>query len=302
MNKSTNCASLFGKDGAAAPQAEKIRIFAFADEASEQIDGQISAMKRCDLDGLEIRNVDGVNVSSIPIEKAREVRRKLDDAGLITWSVGSPLGKIDIEQDDFRVHLEKLKHTLEIASVLGTDQIRMFSFYIPAGKDPASYEGEVIDRLGQMCSVAADSGIRLCHENEKGIFGDTAERCEKLLSALPGLCGIFDPANFVQCGVDTRHAWDLLGSRIRYMHIKDARADGTVVPAGEGAGGIAEITEKYIKNGGRAFTVEPHLTEFVGLSALERTGEKSGITGYRYRDADEAFDTACTAFRNLIHL
>ena len=78
-----------------------LRIFAFADEASPQIDRQIAAMKRNGLQGLEIRNVDGESVSAISLEKAREVRKKLDDAGLITWSVGSPIGKIDIEKDDF---------------------------------------------------------------------------------------------------------------------------------------------------------------------------------------------------------
>ena len=74
-----------------------IKIYAFADEASAMIDGQILAMKRNGLNGLEMRGVDGTNVSDITPEKAKEVRKKLDDAGLITWSIGSPIGKINIE-------------------------------------------------------------------------------------------------------------------------------------------------------------------------------------------------------------
>ena len=96
----------------------EIKIYAFADEASPNIDEQITALKRNGLDGLEIRNVDGVNVSDITLEKAKEVKTKLDANGLITWSIGSPIGKIDIEKDDFKAHLEKLKHTLEIADIL----------------------------------------------------------------------------------------------------------------------------------------------------------------------------------------
>ena len=90
-----------------------MRIFAFADEANNMIDGQIAAMRRNSLAGLEIRNVDGVNISDITADKAKEVRKKLDDAGFITWSVGSPIGKIDIEKDDFAAHTEKFKKTRE---------------------------------------------------------------------------------------------------------------------------------------------------------------------------------------------
>ena len=76
-----------------------MKIYAFADEASANIDEQIKAMKENKLDGLEIRNVDGVNISRITKEKAKEVRKKLDDAGLRVWTIGSPIGKIDIEKD-----------------------------------------------------------------------------------------------------------------------------------------------------------------------------------------------------------
>ena len=52
-----------------------IKIFAFADEASGQIDGQIAAMRRNSLNGLEIRGVDGQNIADISLEKALEVRQ-----------------------------------------------------------------------------------------------------------------------------------------------------------------------------------------------------------------------------------
>ena len=140
-----------------------IKIYAFADEASPNIDEQIAALKRNGLQGLEMRNVDGVNVSDISIEKAKEVKRKLQENGLITWSIGSPIGKIDIETDDFKEHLEKLKHTLEIANILESKNIRMFSFYMPEGKDASDYKNEVIDRLGQMCEIAKAYNVFLCH-------------------------------------------------------------------------------------------------------------------------------------------
>ena len=280
-----------------------LHIYAFADEASPRIDEQIKAMVRNGLQGLEIRNVDGENVSAISLDKAREVRKKLDDAGLITWSIGSPIGKIDIEKASFEEHLDSLRHTLEVASVLGAKNIRMFSFFMPAGKDPAIFRNQVMDRLHRMVEVSAGSGIALCHENEKGIYGDVATRCLDVLTEVPELHGVFDPANFVQCGQDTLEAWEMLKDRINYMHIKDALfSDSSVVPAGKGDGHVGEVLHAFLAKGGCDMTVEPHLAVFDGLKGLERKGDRSIVGGgnYVFSSNDEAFDAACSALKALL--
>ena len=276
-----------------------IKIYAFADEASANIDKQIEVMLRNELSGLEMRNVDGTNVSDITIEKAKEVRKKMDDNGLITWSIGSPIGKIGIN-DEFEPHLDKFKHTLEVADVLGANNIRLFSFYIPDGEQAAQYKNKVIDRLGQFVELAATTDVRLCHENEKGIYGDVAERCADIHRELPLMKAIFDPANFVQCDVDTLKAWEILKEYTAYMHIKDAAEDGFVVPAGFGIGNVKNIVADFIARGGRDFTIEPHLTVFDGLRDLEVEGETSMIADFRYENSDVAFDAACKAFKEII--
>ncbi len=277
-----------------------MKIYAFADESSSVFDEQILAMQRNGLDGLEIRGVDGVNVSEISIEKAQEIREKMDAAGLKVWSIGSPIGKINIVTDDFDTHLEKFRHTLEIAKVLGAENIRLFSFFMPKGENPDQYRDEVVRRLNIFVDIAKDSGIDLCHENEKGIFGDNAQRCLELFQAVPGLKGIFDPANFVQCGQDTLQAWELLRTHIKYLHIKDAQKDGSVVPAGEGDGNMAIIVKKYADQGGRVVTMEPHLAVFEGLKDLEEEGNTSEVGKYTYPSNEAAFDAGCDAFKALI--
>ena len=280
---------------------KSININAFADEASPLIDGQIKAMLENGVSGLEMRNVDDINVSDISPEKAKEVRQKLDGAGLITWSIGSPIGKIDIKKDDFGAEKEKLKRTLETADILGAKNIRLFSFYIPDGKSTDGYKNEVISRLGEFLDIAKDSGIDLCHENEKGIYGAKAKECLEIHRALPEMKGIFDPANFVQCGQDTLEAWDMLGKYIKYMHIKDALWNGRVVPAGKGDGNVEKIVSKFISNGGRDFTIEPHLTVFDGLAGLEKDGKTSEVgTLYSYPTKEAAFKAAVDAFKSLI--
>ena len=276
-----------------------LKIYAFADEASGQIGGQIAAMLRNGLDGLEIRGVDGQNIAELSPEKAREVRRRLDDAGLTVWSVGSPIGKISIETDAFPSHLDKLRHVLDLANLLGCVNIRMFSFYIPDGRC-GEFRGKVLDWTEQMIRAAEGTGISLCHENEKGIYGDTAGRCADLLNVFPALKGVFDPANFVQCGQDTSDAWTTLRGRIHYLHIKDALADGRVVPSGRGVGRIREILRDFRAMGGNAVTVEPHLSVFDGLKELEQDGKRSRTDAYSYHSSDAAFDAACGALKDLL--
>ena len=276
-----------------------MNVYAFADEASANIDKQIAAMKRNGLQGLEIRNVDGVNVSDITLEKAKEVHEKMEAAGLKVWSIGSPLGKIGIE-DAFEPHLEKLKHTLEVAKILQCNNIRMFSFYIPEGKEPEEYREEVLRRLRAMVETAKGSGIDLCHENEKGIYGDIAKRCLDIHKEVPELKGIFDPANYIQCEQETVEAWGMLHPYIKYLHIKDALESGMVVPAGAGVGHLKHIVDAFRNQGGVNVTIEPHLTVFEGLRELEGKDREIKVAEFKYPDADTAFDVACNALKALL--
>ena len=278
-----------------------MKIYAFADEASAKIDEQITALKENGLEGLEIRNVDGVNVAEISDSKAKEVKAKMDKSGLTVWSIGSPIGKIDIESGDFALHTEKFKRTLEIAEILGAKNIRLFSFFIPKDKNPDDYKEEVIKRHSVFCEIAKGTGITLCHENEKGIYGDTPERCLEIFKALPEIKAIFDPANYVQCTVDTLKAWEVLKPYVKYLHIKDSLSDGNIVPAGKGIGNVKNIIDGYKAMGGEELTLEPHLMEFDGLKGLEQEGDKSAVGELvKYSSNEEAFKAGADALKSLL--
>lgn len=275
-----------------------MRFCAFADEASSMIDGQIAAMKRNGISLLEIRGVDEENIKDITPDKAREVKKKLDDAGISVWSMGSPIGKIKTD-GDLDAHIEEHKRIMEYADILGTKRIRMFSF-LNFKENPLSweeFEEKAFPMMKKLCDATPSEYI-LCHENEKRIFGENPENCLKLLKEFKQLRAVFDPANFVQCGVDTLKAWDMLKSHVEYMHIKDANAQGKVVPAGYGIGNVGEIVKMYLAQGGEVMTLEPHLNSFVGLDQLEN-GESLEMT-FAYKDNDESFDAAVKALRAII--
>lgn len=275
------------------------KLSAFADEYSPNLDEQIEGLHANGISLIEPRGIDGTGIADISLEKAKEVRTKLDAAHIGISAIGSPIGKIGIT-DEFAPHLDLLRHEIEVAKILGAKRIRMFSFYIPDGKDPSDYREEVLSRLETMLTIAEAEGIELCHENEKGIYGDTPERCHDLLTHFGGrLKGVFDPANFLNVGsIPFPNGYELLKSQITYFHIKDA--DGlTIYPAGLGKGRIADMIAAIRKDfdGEIILTAEPHLFAFIGLDKLENTNEKIVKP---YTDSKEAFTVAIRAIRDLI--
>lgn len=278
---------------------ESFTLCAFADEADPMLTGQIEALHGNGIQWLEVRWVDGKNITQLTVSEAHELHRRLEDAGIRVWSVGSPLGKITLA-DDFEAHLELERHTLELGRILEARALRIFSFYPAEKENWEAARGPVMERMDRMLQTAEGSGLLICHENEKGIYGSNAERCLDLHKTFPSLRAVFDPANFIQCRQPTLPAWQLLKPYVAYMHVKDALSDGRVVPAGCGEGHLAELLRGYAAQGGRMLTLEPHLSVFDGLGTLERTGERSQVGGYCYNSPRAAFDAAAGALSKLI--
>ena len=274
----------------------KYQLCAFADEASPNLSEQIVALRENNIEYLEMRGVNGINVAKLTVAQAKEAARELNAAGIKVWSLGSPAGKSPITQD-FAAEAEQFKRLLETADITGAKCIRLFSFYGTEGK--AEYRDEVMARLSRFVELAKGSNVILCHENEKGIYGDNDERCAEIHRAVPELKAVFDPANFVQCQVDTLRAWELLKPYTYYGHIKDAAEDGHVVPPGQGLGHLREYLPDLLKSSTGVLTMEPHLTKFVGLAALEG-GDDKAVGGLRFDTPRAAFDYAVKCLRELL--
>jgi len=274
------------------------KLCAFTDEAGNSLEEQILAMKQNNIHYMEIRGVNGKNISTLTADQVKQVYSRLQSEGLEVWSIGSPIGKIGIK-DNFQEHLDLFSHMLELAYILSAKSFRLFSFYIPKEERHEDYKDEVLERMSRFCEIAEGSDITLCHENEKGIYGDKPERCLDIHKALPKIRAIFDPANFVQCQVETYSAFKLMAPYIHYMHIKDAKLDGNVVPSGMGDGKIPQLLSLYKEIGGNILSVEPHLTIFNGLKELEKE-ETSKVGVSVYPTQRLAFDAAVNALKRII--
>ena len=160
---------------------------AFCDESGEAtIGGQMAACQKNGITDMELRGFGkALNINKLSVREAREMKEEIDREGMRVASVGSGYGKINIKED-FAPHFEAFKNTVEVAKILDAKYIRIFSFYFSEGDSYEEYRDEVIRRVKAMTDYAVGEGLICCHENEKGIYGDNAERCLDILVACEG--------------------------------------------------------------------------------------------------------------------
>lgn len=278
----------------------KIILSAFADEYSADFTEQLEGLRGFDIDFVEVRGVDGKNISVLTSPEVKEVKKKLDCYGIGVSAIGSPVGKVRLD-GDLEAHLDMAKHVFETANELGAKYVRMFSFYSPEGKDILEYKERVFEELARLAALAKSHGVVLCHENEAKIYGDIPIRCREIYDAFGGeIKTVFDMGNYVLEGVKPyTEAYGLLKESIAYFHIKDALAAGAIVPPGKGEACIAEILADHVKYSESDFfvSIEPHLQLFSGLNALVGRGFDNP---YKYSDAKEAFADAVTKLKELL--
>ncbi len=249
-----------------------IRLSAFADEISPDLDEQMAVLSSEHIHFLDLRSVWNINVLDLTDQQVARIKETLDAHGIGVAAIGSPIGKVPIDSS-FDEHLHRFERAIALEHALQTPYIRIFSFYPSAtlqedsddssAVNPAEYRDEVLRRLREMTARARAAGVILLHENEKGIYGDTIARCVDLLQSCDDthIQAILDPANFIQCGqTPYPDAYEALRPWLRYVHVKDARSDGSVVAAGEGVTHWPELLQRLRADGYDGFlSLEPHL-------------------------------------------
>lgn len=267
-----------------------ITLAAFADEAGQSLSEQIDALKRNNIKLIELRSIDGKNVLDFSFEEALKYQEEFKKNGLQVFSIGSPIGKVDIDCD-FNLYKEKVIKACRLAKIFETKKIRIFSFF-------KAYEKKelVFLYLNEMVKIAKEFEVELYHENEKDIFGDTLIRVKEIMDNVHGLRFVYDPANYLQVNQDSNQTIKELMYKTDYFHIKDVIAStGELVPAGYGDGQISKIISS-IKDD-KTLTVEPHLAIFAGYNQIDNTELKNK---FMFKNNQEAFDAAVRALKEIL--
>jgi len=271
-----------------------LRLSAFGDEISEDLQVQLQTLRALRIGALELRAVWGKNVLHLTSDEVRAIAKACANHEIIVSTIGSPVGKSPITQP-LAPELKNLRRILDMASKVRTQVVRVFSFYPPEEQErPWSDDdlvAESIARLTAMCEEAAQMGMNLVLENERGLVADSVTRCRMLLEGvdMPNLGFAWDPGNFASVGESSAvtDGWEALGPRTRHVHIKDYRlATSEILPAGEGEGQIDLLLKRLAAAGYDGFlALEPH---------LKSAGHMGGYSGA------DGMEVAALALRSLM--
>lgn len=268
-------------------------ISAFADEISPDPLAQIDVLARAGVRHIELRSIHQTNVLDLSDAQLADFRALLDARGFRLSAVGSPIGKVKIDSD-FGPHLQRFRRALEVCKRFDTPNMRIFSYYPPGEHHDwndvsAEWERQVFDRLGEQVRLAEQAGVRLLHENEHRIYGDSPDRVVRLFETIrsEAFKAVYDAANYVFCSYDPWDGWQRTKGYTVHFHIKDwkaGEAHGSI--AGEGQGRWPEVIAEAVASGYQGFaTMEPHLLG---------GGPTGGVTG------PELFPKAIEAFRAIV--
>jgi 3-dehydroshikimate dehydratase len=267
-------------------------LSAFADEISPDPGEQIEVLKQCGIRHIELRSILKTNVLDLTDLQVQELKSLLDRNNFRLSAIGSPIGKVRIDEP-FAPHLQRFQRAIELCRVFGTPNIRIFSYYLPENDVWDNWRREVLDRMWEKIKLARKAGVRLLHENEHRIYGDSPERVQDLMETVTAEAGnehfaaVYDAANYVFCGHDPWQGWLQTRAWTAHFHIKDwVAGERHGCLAGAGQGRLPEVMAEAsaAKYDGFA-TLEPHLLG---------GGPTGGVTG------PELFPQAAAAYRNIL--
>ena len=197
-------------------------LSAFADEISPDPQEQIDVLKPCGVRHIELRSILKTNVLDLTDLQVTELKSLLDRHGFRLSAIGSPIGKIKIDQP-FEPHLQRFERAIELCKIFETPNIRIFSYYQPEGDDwtqlarrgHGADDGEGAPRReGRRASAARERAPHLRRRSERVV--DLLQTIDS-----PHLRAVYDAANYVFCGYDPWQGWQMTKAWTAHFHIKD---------------------------------------------------------------------------------
>ncbi len=257
-----------------------------SDEAGQDITAQIRAHRELGWKYLELRVVNGVNITGLSDQDFDVVFGAVMDAGMGVSCFSSAIANWARPiTGDFSVDEADLARAIPRMHRFGTPFIRVMSYPNDPDfpLDEAAWRRESIRRMKLLARMAEDGGVVLVHENCSGWGGLSAENSNILLGEVdsPALKVVYDTGNPVTYGQDGWDYYRAVAHDIVYVHIKDARKiDGKdhYCLCGDGDGYVKEILADLLYRGyDGGFSIEPH------LEAIIHTGQKADNADVLYQ-------------------
>jgi L-ribulose-5-phosphate 3-epimerase len=253
------------------------KLGVITDEVSADLIEALDWTAEQGLKHVEIRMVDGSNVIGLNDNQIRRIRSEVEKRGLFVSAVASPLFKCALdparpvtdgdrfgqEEEDVAAHFEKLPRILQIAKMLNTKRIRIFSFW--REKEPQSHETDIVGHLQRAADITRKEGIQLLLENEPSCNGGYAEEVGRMVRHVnsPALKALWDPGNEQFGSIPFPQGYRQVKDVLGHVHLKDAKtqADGqtTCVPIDSGSVPYAGQFKALLSDGyDGLYTIETH--------------------------------------------
>lgn len=274
------------------------RLGVLTDEVSDNFEEALDWAAEQGLKHVEVRVINGQNAVDLSDDQLREVLRQVEARGLFISAVASPLFKCKLDpsravaagdtfgqgEESVEAHFAKLDRVIEIAKLLGTTRIRIFSFWREA--NPDLYQDDIIRHLQKAAKVAEGQGVLLLLENEPACNGGIAEEVAVLVREIASAAvrSLWDPGNEAYAGREAFPAgYHSIKDTLAHVHLKDAYIgeDGTArcVPIGSGnVAMIGQLKALYEDEYDGLFTIETH---FIPEGGSRMTGTRMTLDSLR---------------------
>lgn len=242
-----------------------------SDEAGQSIEIQIKAHKELGWEYMELRGVDGENITMMSDEKFERIYEKIVESKMKISCFASCIANWATKiSGDFKKDYDELLRAIPRMKKLNTKYIRVMSWPNDS-ENPWKEEKwakEVIRRMKELVKIAETNDIIIVHENCSGWAGKSPENSLRLVEEInsQNLKLLYDTGNVLHYnkGVDPLEFYNFIKPYIEYVHIKDYDENEKACYPGDGKARVKEILTELKNSGYNGFvSIEPHLASIV---------------------------------------
>ena len=194
-----------------------------ADEAGQSLATQIRAHQELGWKYLEIRNVDGEQLTDLSDEKFETIVAQLADADMKVSCFASGIANWATKiSDDFHLSLDTLERAMKRMQRLNTKYIRVMSYPNDNFSDD-HWRDECVRRFKEMGARAEAANRVLVVENCDGWASTSAHNYAKFFELVnsPNVKAVYDTGNAASHGHTNTWEWyENAKPHIAYLHIK----------------------------------------------------------------------------------
>lgn len=194
--------------------------------------------------GVEIRLLGSELLpADLPAAERHRIRRLFDGVGVAICCVATSARFSSANARERAANEDLAARFMAIAADWGCPLIRVFGGEFPAGVAPDTVTGYVAESLQRVGEYGATLGVTAVLETHDGFAAGATVAATLARVASPNVGALWDTHHPYRMGETAAQTMALLGSRLRHVHIKDARRAGDgwqLVLLGDGEVPVAE--------------------------------------------------------------